>query len=523
MAKALPFFLIFFLFPIAAWAIDVVEVRPPEFEDRIGRKNFVGALENTLKQTLAGDPLIAMLSGNRDANRRRLQLTLKIDDRFPEQEALMVRYLKGEQQRLLTLIYSPEPWFKGGSKAPELCQRMVGMVVHQLKAESQLIDAPKLHRDMSLNIASIDHHQGRLDVQLLQEESPASSWKRAPKELPSLPIAQRRQDSSAKKQVSELMNATPLVHRDPTVPDEVEEPTPKIPIDPFHGESTRRAFPPLPRLLTGGPHGLLMSPSPLRVEPGSHFVVKGRTAWIKETFHGKSGLDEFRWNGDLYATHLSIGTHLWKWVEIELETGWGVGESSVQMDVSARGVPGGTTFLGDTQLDSGPLDTTLAIGTTFETRYVDFHPLFQIKFPTGRETDLLGSGEEDIAYGMELVSRLGTWKSSTFLSVVRPGDLNIFVGGALPLKSYLSLRQGFSREIDILGFRQFALAGHYQESAFRGLTDIGDLDQALGAFSMLLERPIDKRLTFRIEGQIKATSSAPDGALSLGIERVMSR
>jgi hypothetical protein len=495
----------------------------PTVEDHLQRPELARALERALRETFADDGSIAIFDVQEKGPHFDLELSLKHDVRFPEEEAIFCKFISPSgEERALTLLFSPAQLNQRGTTW--LAKTGAETIANQLKAESVVSLKPRLDPDMNKNIVHLDASRRELQVDILGK---SSAWRETQNELSQkqLPTALRHQDLDSPELLTFAESPKVKVLNPNNLP-EKELPYERLPLKPFkaqvESELQRQLTFPYPRFQTSGPMALLFTPSLSMVECDPRFYATFATeiTATNQSFNGVGPTHSFtklNWDGPLYRQYYSLSTKLWQRLGLSLETGYGQQDAQIELEIDHPTAPGGTTFLPAGGVSGGMLDTTLTINGLWETPSMLFRPHMIIKLPTGDEKNLLGSGHADYSLGASLEGYWQDWHVKSMLSYTRPGELNIFDPGQAPIKTigYLYAAFGMGRVLNIFGGERVAMSLNAMENPMRRATNLEDLDKVLVSFNALVEKNFTDDFRLRLEAGYGLTTSAADSTLGL--------
>jgi hypothetical protein len=519
-----------FLSPLSA--SRMVNALRPNIEDQIQRPELAQSIERALFETMADDSKIVLLQAQDLGPRFLIHLKLKQDARFPDRQAIHCTFTSpGGQDRHLTITF---PKQLRGRDQSWLAKQISELIATQLKAESLVELGDRLDADMHVNVVHLNPERRHLAVELIGKRHLGSKadliqeW-----ENQSRHIAEKEQPITPKR-APEAQNEVLAFHRapnteaiDPDNPPVHEPPYERTPLHPFKAqmekELQRQPSFRFPRFLVSGPAALTYTPSLgiNETDPRDFFNVDVSTSFALQDYAGSSGpYTRYKWDGTLTRYHISASTRLWKKVGLILDGGFGGHDGDAKLDVAHNTAPGGTTFLPKGSLSTGVLDTSFTINYLMENKSGLFRPHFTIKFPTGDQQNLLGSGEMDFSAGASMEWSVQSWHIKGMLSYTKAGDLNVMDPGQAILRSspYLYASFGLGRELNLWGHERVAMSLNYMENPLGRVSDLDDLDIDIVSFNALIEKRFSQHSDVRLEGSYGLTSSSPDASFTLGVK-----
>lgn len=403
-----------------------------------------------------------------------------------------------------------------------IVQGIADKIFHIIQIEFGLVKGNKLDNNFFKNQFLVEVPNKNLDIQVMAKKAGISKS----------PLPQSRHDKqriqdkhnrvlfkTTKKEISKLDLDSPIY---PDPPKILNEP------NPFQKDKKSKT-----KYLNNmsfsqhhaaGYHSVILYPSLTNNQTDlmNKFSLQLSTLYAKENMSEQSadGVHTLNFNGNYFAQLINFGTHLWKNIYFNIQTGVAAHDSEVQMDLPHPTAKGSTTFLSTQKLDTGLTDTQISVYQSFIQNNLILRPTLNFKIPTGRSSDFLGSGHADLAAGLnvEYVDRL--WHYAMRFSFVKVGKLDVFdkSQGTVDLSDFITLSFGIGREFNSKHNESVSIAFNYSENPYEKVTSFSALTDQLMNVGALWERNISKNTNVLLDTNMGLTDASPKFALQLSFK-----
>jgi hypothetical protein len=497
-----------------SYAVKIINCKQANYDHSIANDNFIKKVTQAVNHRLIDDQNIQCQNIPSDEKYFRIHLNLKRLTNQLEKIGIIATFnYPDEIKRTLVLSFDERKYSLNHLNL--IAIKASHKIVNQLKIESGLIkNKPKLSKNFFENTYALNIEKKHLEIDIVQNQE-LRDMKMGKK---ALGRKEMNDKSKTKRVVLDLKVRDKYLKIDPNNPIPSEPVNALNKLNPFQ-KSLKKEKPYLttlnyPSFQTAGILSAIYFPSlsVLESDLRNQLNIMTTSHLIEENFKSSNsnGVDKFFVNGTLFKQSVSISGHLWKKIRYNLQTGFGVHDSTMQFDITHPSATGSTTFLNSKKLSTGLLDSTLSLHRSLINNNFIIRPLFFVKIPTGDKENLLGSGHADfgLSIGTEYIT--GLWHYSSKMSFTRVGELDVFDTNQaeLDIRNYASINLGVAREFRSPHHESFSIVLNYAQNPLR--SNSNELADDIISLGSLWEKNVYKEINFLLDTSVGLSDSAPD-------------